>query len=263
MSNYTTNNDTVFNLFKQGIELQGMQIEAIDEEGFVLVQKGDTTLKISLDNVRKDYERDGDIAAIENLVEALANYGTGIPEKWEDAKTNVYMAFYPNDFDFSNLVYIPVTQGFSAGFVYSSGTTQLLVSPEETALWEIDEEQLRDQAFANAEVLLRQSNVSFTEVEGRRLGYIDTDYDALKGALLFSYGFKEQMGIQLGLPFYAIFPVRDFCYVFAEADLEYFSERLGSLVKEEYQNSGYPITTEILKFTQDDVTAIGAYDLEA
>jgi hypothetical protein len=256
------NNDIVYSLFQQELEKHNLHIEKTDADGFILVKKGEDLLKISLDNVRRDYERDGSTEPIANLAKALAEYGAGVPTKWKDAREHVFMSFYPNDFDFTNLVCIPVTQHFSAGFVYGSGTTHVIISQDELDAWKIDAEQLRDQAFANAEVLLRQSNVSFTEVEGRNLGYIETEWDALKGALLFSYGFKEQMGAQLGYPFYGIFPVRDFCYVFAEADLDFFAERLGGVVKDEYLNSGYPITTEILKFTQDDVEAIGAYEIE-
>jgi hypothetical protein len=259
----TDNNDVVFNLFQQELEKQGLHIDSVDADGFLLVQKGEDKLKISLDNARKDYERDNSPEPIINLVQALAEYGAGVPEKWDDAKEHIFMSFYPSGFDFTNLIYIPVTQHFSAGFVYGSGTTHVIIGQDELDAWEIDAEQLRDQAFANAEVLLRQSAVSFTEVEGRRLGYIETEWDALKGALLFSYGFKEQMGVELGYPFYGIFPVRDFCYVFSETDFDFFTERLGAVVKDEYLGSGYPVTTEILKFTQDDVESIGAYDVEA
>jgi len=53
--------------------------------------------------------------------------------------------------------------------------------------------------------------------------------------------------------------VRDFCYIFSEEDLEYFSQRLGSVVLDEYNNSGYPITTEILRFSNTAIEAIGKY----
>jgi hypothetical protein len=88
---------------------------------------------------------------------------------------------------------------------------------------------------------------------------IDIEEVWLKSACLFSSKIKDLVKNSIGFPFYAVIPVRDFCYIFGEQDFEYFSERLGSVVVEEYEKSGYPITTEILKFSENGVKAMGKY----
>ncbi|MNW12112.1 hypothetical protein D3C71_2097190 [compost metagenome] len=88
---------------------------------------------------------------------------------------------------------------------------------------------------------------------------INLEEVALKSSCLFSSKIKNLVQNTIGFPFYAVIPVRDFCYIFAEEDFEYFSQRLGSVVLEEYNGSGYPITTEILKFSETGVEAIGKY----
>lgn len=80
--------------------------------------------------------------------------------------------------------------------------------------------------------------------------------------MLFSAVMQKRIGEEYGFPFYAVIPVRDFCYVFPQTDLEFFSARLGATVVEEYSNSGYPVTTEILQFDGKGVEAIGQYPVE-
>ncbi|RXM45414.1 hypothetical protein BOW55_16090 [Flavobacterium sp. YO12] len=88
---------------------------------------------------------------------------------------------------------------------------------------------------------------------------INVEEVSLKSSCLFSSNFKNLVQNNIGFPFYAVIPVRDFCYVFAEEDFDYFSQYLGTVVLEEYSGSGYPITTEILKFSETGVEAIGKY----
>ena len=70
---------------------------------------------------------------------------------------------------------------------------------------------------------------------------------------------KEKVKKEFGFPFYAVIPVRDFCYIFSENDFDFFSDRISQIVVDEYKKSGYPITTEILKFTDKGVEAVGQY----
>ena len=260
MDNQKTEN--ILNIFSEALTSHGLNVLSTDEQGFMLIQKGEDTLKINAGNLVKEYLQTGDDTPAKTLAAALAEHGAEVPRNWEKAKESVYMSFQNHEFDFSTLIHIPVTAMLAAVFVYETGGSQVYITQNELDTWKIDSETLRDQAFATAEALLRQSSINATAVEDRELIYIDTEAHALKGALLFSYGFKEQMGVQLGYPFYGIFPARDFFYVFAEANLDFFCNRLGGVVKEEYLGTGHPATTEILKFTQDDVTAIGAYEIE-
>lgn len=66
---------------------------------------------------------------------------------------------------------------------------------------------------------------------------------------------RTKLQDSFGFPFYAVLPVRDFCYIFSQKDFAFFSTRLGSTVVKEYKESGYPITPEILKFSDKGVEA--------
>jgi hypothetical protein len=254
-------NDMFLNIFRQQIESHGMKIDSIDEDGLVCVLCGDLTLKISLENARRNYERDSDQTHITDLVETIINYPQELPE-WNIAKENIYLSLSSNDVDFMNFLHKKTTEEFSKVFVYSSEGGLSWITYDDIGKWDITEEELESQAHSNAEILLERSSIFVDVIEGKKLGSIDTEDESLKGALLFAPKFKEKISKDFGFPFYAVVPVRDFCYIFSEVDFDFFSSRLGGTVVKEYKESGYPITTEILKFTHDGVKAIGKYPAE-
>jgi hypothetical protein len=61
MSDFTSDNnqkeDVVFNKFKSQLQKNGLSIESVDTDGFIYVNIGETDLKVSLENVRRNYER--------------------------------------------------------------------------------------------------------------------------------------------------------------------------------------------------------------
>ena len=128
--------------------------------------------------------------------------------------------------------------------------------------WNITETELDNQANNNDDKLLKITPITFDTIENRKLGLIEVEHTTLKGALLFAPTMKEKIKSDFGFPFYAVIPVRDFCYIFSEKDFEFFSGRIGQVVVDEYKQSGYPITTEILKFTDKGVEAVGKYPVE-
>jgi len=58
-------------------------------------------------------------------------------------------------------------------------------------------------------------------------------------------------------PVLVVIPCRDFIYVL-EQDQELIN-RIGRVVVEEFQNSGYPITTEVLRISDDGIEVIGRF----
>jgi hypothetical protein len=255
-------NDLVFNKFKSQIESKGMKIDSVDETGLIYISKGELTLKISLDNARKNYERDKDETHISDLVQTLDSYSIEIPKDWAIAKEDIYISFFPNDFAFNDFIDKEITEEFSKVYVHSGNDKLSWITKQDIVNWKITENELDRQANKNADKLLSQTPVSFDTIENRKLGLIEVEHTSLKGALLFAPSMKEKVKADFGFPFYAVLPVRDFCYIFSEKDFEFFSTRIGKIVVDEYKQSGYPITTELLKFTNNGVEAVGKYPVE-
>ncbi|MFH6991314.1 hypothetical protein [Flavobacterium sp. FlaQc-48] len=250
--------DVVFNTFKTQLESKGLTIDSIDKDGFILINVEESELKVSLDNVRRNYERDSDDSYITDLVNTIVSHSSK-KEDWENIKEKIYVQFFPNDFEFENLIYEKVTNEFSKVFMVNTNNNFSFISEDDLIDWNLNLEQLKNQVDLNLDIFLDKVQIEVEDVDNHKLGMIDIEEVWLKSACLFSSKIKDLVQNNIGFPFYAVIPVRDFCYIFGEQDFEYFSERLGSVVVEEYEKSGYPITTEILKFSENGVKAMGKY----
>jgi hypothetical protein len=250
--------DPVFEKFKSQIEAHGLSIDSIDEEGLIHITKGELTLKVSLDNARKGYERDKEEIHITELVNSIVSYSAELPG-WEEAKSDVYISLFPNDFDFEDFINSKVTEKFSKIYVQYDNEKLTWISKDDIVKWGISETELDKQATQNIQKLLDNSILRIDTIEGRKLGFFETDDESLKCTLIFSPNVKDYVINDFGFPFYAVIPVRDFCIVFSEKDFDFFAERLGQIVVKEYKESGYPITTEILKLSEQGAEAIGNF----
>lgn len=253
-----SNGDIVFNNFKKQLENKGLTIDSIDKDGFILINVAGSDLKVSLDNVRRNYERDSDDGHITDLINVIVSHSSK-KEDWESIKDKAYIQFFPNDFEFENLVYEKVTDEFSKVFMVNINNNFSFISDDDLLHWNLDLEELKKQVDLNLDTFLNKVQIEVEDVDSHKLGMINIEEVWLKSASLFSSRIKDLVKNNIGFPFYAVIPVRDFCYIFGEQDFEYFSERIGSVVVEEYEKSGYPITTEILKFSENGVTSIGKY----
>ena len=254
--------DFVFDEFKSQLEKHGMRIDSVDETGLIYISQGETTLKVSLDNVRKNYKRDNDTSHISDMVQTLVSYSIELPSTWTEVKNDIYISLFPNDYEFTDSLHRKITDEFSKVYVYSGQDKLTWVTADDLKKWNISDTDLDKQANTNADKLLSVTPISFDTIENRKLGLLEAKHVSLKAALLFAPAMKEKVKKDFGFPFYAVIPVRDFCYIFSERDFDFFSARIGQVVVDEYKKSGYPITTEILKFSDKGVEAVGKYPVK-
>lgn len=257
----TKKKDFVFDKFKTELEKKGLKIDSIDNEDFIHINMDGNDLKISLENVRRNYERDSDESHITDLINVIISNSSKIPN-WEIAKDNVYIQLFTNDFEFKDQINEKITDEFSKVYVISQNDKLTWITKTDLKEWNITEDELKKQTDINANKLLEKTEIKFETIENRKLGLIEVQRTSLKGSLLFATKMKEKLNKDFGFPFYAVIPVRDFCYIFSEEDFQFFSNRIGEVVAEEYKNSGYPITTEILKFTENGIKSVGKYPVE-
>jgi hypothetical protein len=251
--------DFVFNTFKQMIEEKGLKIDLIDNEGLIHVKIKETELKISLDNVRRKYQTDKDIVHITDLIEIINYELVPIPE-WSIAKHNILLSLFPSDFDFQDIPYEKVTNDFNKICVYYSAPRITWINNKHLRDWNINIKTLTEQAEKNMKIIVDQLNIIEELFDGRLLLYLETPYESFKSAILFSNAFKNMILDKYGAPMYYVLPVRDFCYFFSETDKDYFLERLGNTVKKEFEESGNPITKEVIRITRNEIIAIGKYE---
>jgi hypothetical protein len=239
----------------------GLAVDHIDDDGQIHIAVGEGSIKVSLDNVRKSHERDGDFSHLDSLIESIHEYliETPIPD-WQNCKGNVYLSLFPSDHDFTDFIHEPVTPEFDKYYVLKNGDQYIWMNTPQLKQWGIDEQILKAQIAFNMASLLQESAIETVVLDdGTTLAYFDTPMVELKAAMLFSDNLKEKILPILGWPVYCVLPVRDFCYLFSEADMEALVESLAGTVVKEYNESGYEITTEILKISDEGIEAIGKY----
>ena len=151
--------DFVFDEFKTQIEKQGMQIDSVDETALIYISQDELTLKISLDNLRRDYERDKDKSLISEFVQTLISYKIAIPSNWMDAKYNIYISLFPNDFEFGDFVHHKITDEFSKVYVHSDHDKFSWITADDLKKWNITQAELDRQANINADNLLAETKI--------------------------------------------------------------------------------------------------------
>lgn len=255
------NDDIVFEKVKKALWEQGFVIDKIDGDGLIHVSKGDFQVRVSLDNVRKQYQRDKNESCIESFIKAMADACDPIPD-WQTAKSNIYLSLFPSNHDFGDFINYPVTEKFNTIFIYSSNAKNNWVNYDQLRDWNISEKELVEIAYQNMDIELTKASLETTLIEDKKLAFFETKHDTLKSSLLLSKNLKQKVFNELGWGIYAVLPVRDFCYMFSENDIDFFSERLGAVVVDEFKKSGYPITTEIIKIDDDGINVYGEYPVE-
>jgi hypothetical protein len=218
--------DFVFDEFKSQIEKYGMRIDSVDATELIYISQGETTLKVSLDNVRKNYARDKDTSHISDLVQTLVSYSIELPSKWTEVNNDIYISLFPNDYEFNDVLHSKVTDEFSKVYVHSGQGKLTWITAGDLKKWNITAADLDKQANSNADKLLSLTPISFDTVENRKLGLIEVEHASLKAALLFAPSMKEKVKKDFGFPFFAVIPVRDFCYIFQKKILISFLLKL-------------------------------------
>jgi hypothetical protein len=130
------------------------------------------------------------------------------------------------------------------------------VTPSMCAEWGTSVEQVASAAFANQDRLLSEIELEVAEADGKALGMVPLE-SPYKASVIFAPSFRGFVEKVLGWPVIVVIPCRDFIYVIA--DKSPLLNRIGSVVVKEFQTSGYPITTEVLRISDDGIEALGRF----
>ncbi len=226
------------------------------------VQVGETSLTVSLDNVRRNYERDGDAGAVERFADMVCGGGFGPQLPWEEAREHLRYALEPSDYavELEDVLHEPVTDGLVKVFVVASpdGARLSWVSDGMMEGWGVGREEVVKQASANMDGLVRGTRLEVQDIDGVKLGMLALKDTHFKASLLLSPAFRELVEPVHGWPVFAVAPARDFVYVLSHKERGFLG-RLGHVVLREYNGSGHPITADVLGVDDSGVTAIGSF----
>lgn len=122
-----------------------------NSDGLYEVQTNEGLLKVSLDNIRRNYDRDNDIDAINRFVEIqilLFSYNSPV---WNDVTPFIRFSIQPNDYadGFEGVLTNIINEDLYQVFVYTNqdGTTITWINDSTLEKWGVTKEQVVQQAM--------------------------------------------------------------------------------------------------------------------
>ncbi|MDB5388147.1 MAG: hypothetical protein JWM11_3793 [Planctomycetaceae bacterium] len=249
-------------IFCEELSKRGISYSLTDEEDLYTILIDDQTLTVSLVNVRRNYERDGNASSIIQLVNQIDSELFEETPPWDAVRAYVRYSLEPSDYEsgFEDVLFKPISDGLNQVFVYTSpdGSQIHWILESMLADWGTTPTQLAEQAEQNMAEIVRQTQFTVDDIKGNKLGMLTTDEVAFKASLILSPAFRDLAEPTHGWPVYVVVPCRDFVYVIRQDNVDFLS-LLGEVVVREYRDSGYPITKEVLEISDSGIVAIGTY----
>jgi hypothetical protein len=214
---------------------------------------------VNLENVARNAERDDDPDEIRRFAAQVLDRPAE-PPAWAEASGWLRFLAEPADVAIGDAIHVAVSDEVIHVLTLHEGDEYMtFVTPDMCAAWGVSPETASAVALANQDRLLFGIALQVDDVDGHKLGMVPLD-SPYKASVIFAPAFKELVTPALGWPVLVVIPCRDFIYVLAD-DSE-LVHRIGGVVIDEYQTSGYPITTQVLRVSDDGIEAIGSYPVE-
>lgn len=239
----------------------------LTRRGITYVRDDELTYRIEVDgidvvanlaNVARNADRDTDPLAIARYIDhVMAATRRSTPE-WREASSLLFFSAEPSDQGVGDTIVSPVTADVARVLTLTDHEQSVLtfVSPKMCEAWGVTPAEASSTALANQNRLLDGVELELGQVDGNRLGMVPID-SPYKASVIFAPRFRQFVEQALGWPVLVVIPCRDFIYVVA--DKSPLISRLGSVVVKEFRDSGYPITTEVLRVSDDGIAGIGKY----
>lgn len=252
---------TVDEIFESALERRGIEY-SINEEGLYVVEFGELSAAISLDNIRRDYERDHDIGAIEDFAEQIDLEVFGEDPSWEEVRPLLRYSLEPSDYEsgLEDALHEVVSASLLKVFVYIPEDCSRItwITNQAVANWGVSADEVKAAANSNMDQIARSTTLEIQDAGGVELGSLDLEETPFKASLILSPEFKSLVAPTHGWPVLVVAPARDFVFVLAKSNKSFLG-RLGGVVLREYQESGHPITAEVLEVGDNGITAIGSF----
>jgi hypothetical protein len=249
-------------LLERELRRRGIAFAKGDDDGRWKIEVEGTKIWLSLDNVARDLARDGDperiVRFVDSALASVVGVGAELPP-WKTARRRVYWSAEPASSELGDTLREEVTETVTRVLVIAAPEEKWLtwLGPKSLATWGVARAEVERAAGENLDRLLKGKALEVESARGKKLGMVPVA-SALKASLVFAPSFKRFVERSLGWPVLAVIPCRDFVYVIAEEDKDLLGA-MGTVVQREYRQSGYPITTEVLRLSDDGIEAIGRF----
>lgn len=243
-------------LFEAELRRRDIAFTRTDVDAYSIEKGDETSRRISIENLARNFARTPDESLIVTFVDAVL--AVGAASDWTSLRDHLRFAAIPSNLDVADGIRDPVSPKVQRALVLTDAeeTRIEFVSARRLREWDVSKEQANAAATRNMARLVETVRLELADAGGKKLGLVPLD-SPFKASVIFAPTFKRFVA-PLGWPVMAVIPARDFIYVFAEAERGLL-DQLGAVVQREFRESAYPIATEVLRISDDGITAIGAF----
>src|SRR5262249_46759385 len=144
----------------------------LDDDGDYSLDAGGLKMKISLENLSRDFERDRDPERIVTFVDTITNF-IELPD-WEEAKERIRWQPEPSDHKCGDTLRETVSDKVALVLVYVDPSEAQIrwLSAADAAKWNKTRDELMAAAQRNMDRILRQTKIETAAVEEHQLGML-------------------------------------------------------------------------------------------
>jgi hypothetical protein len=245
-------------IFEAELTKRGVSFQKEDESVYRVEVDG-WIVSASLENVRRNAEREQDEGVVTRFVDHVLGFSGGHPP-WDDAQTLLFWSAEPTTADVGDSIHVGVTDEVARVLTLTNEEQSKVtwVTPDMCERWAVTIADACAAATINQDRLLDGLELDAASGSDRldTLGMIPV-HPPYKASTIFAASFKKFVEPVLGWPVLVVLPCRDFVYVIAEQSP--LLNNLGTVVVNEFKSSGYPITTEVLRVSDEGIEAIGHF----
>lgn len=244
-------------LFLRALFAHGLAVSRMTDQGHYVIDLSGDEFTVNLDNLSREYARDRDPAIFSTFVAALLADRQPLPS-WDQARSRIRYIAESSRRDLSGIIHDPVTDALCRliAYVHPGETGIRWLSDADLLHWRIQGDELVAAAEENSAAMLASASLQVQEPEGCPLVYFDIN-TPYKASLIFSPNFREVV-LRAFWPVSAVIPCRDFLYLWPDGD-QRLIRHMGHVVMQEYHRSGYPITTEVLRISDEGIVIAGRF----
>ncbi len=245
-------------LFEAELSRRGIGYTREDDFTYQIQLDG-VEVEVTLTNVVRNAGRDDDDDEViaQYVDQVIAALRRKIPD-WSSASRLLYFSAEPTDQEFGDVIREPATREVVRVLTLTDADQSCLtwVTPQMCATWGVTPREASAAAVANQDTLLDGIKIEVQEVDGNKLAMVPLD-SPYKASIVFAPRFRQFVEAELGWPVLVVVPCRDFIYVVSNGSP--LLNRLASVVVREFRGSGYPITTEVIRVSDDGLVGIGKF----
>jgi hypothetical protein len=249
---------TARQIFESELQWRQVPFSGPDAHGLYRVRVETFDVTVSLENLQRDYKRESDPKIIAHFVDQILATRVALP--WEQARTLMFFSAESADHQFGDAIHWSVTDRVCRVLVLTDLKEGKItwVTPGMLKDWHVSQDEAVQAASSNMNRLLdgKQPELA-AAIDGMSLGMVPVD-SVFKASTIFAPNFRGFASKKLEWPVLAVIPCRDFIFILSEKDKALLN-RMGATVQKEYRQSGYPITTEVLRVSDEGIRAIGSF----